>query len=157
LHHPRQVASTPKLSQEHPQEKACCGSLREGVAPSSIDRVCVTVRLSATKSCKSGEDTATVGSMGIIRVDAWQCDLCRHIWYTKSEEPPKACAKCKRRNWNQGAKARIEREEQSASPKPPKMIIAKPEPPKAGKCPRCDGPTVPWGSMRRCQNCKQNW
>jgi hypothetical protein len=37
--------------------------------------------------------------------------------------------------------------------------IPKPEakPAKLGKCPRCEGQTIPWGSMRRCMNCNQNW
>jgi len=63
------------------------------------------------------------------------------------------------------------------SPKPAKMIIEeKPssrpveipkaikreveKPAKVGRlapCPRCDGPTVNWGPMRRCQKCGQNW
>ena len=28
---------------------------------------------------------------------------------------------------------------------------------KAGRCPKCDGPTIPWGPMRRCPKCLQNW
>jgi hypothetical protein len=37
--------------------------------------------------------------------------------------------------------------------------IPKPEtkPAKLGKCPRCEGTTIPWGPMRRCANCNQNW
>jgi len=31
------------------------------------------------------------------------------------------------------------------------------KPAKLGKCPRCEGLTMPWGSMRRCMNCNQNW
>jgi predicted nucleic acid-binding Zn-ribbon protein len=50
-------------------------------------------------------------------VDAWQCDVCGHVWYTKANEAPTACAKCKRRNWNQGVKQRIAREERVAAPK----------------------------------------
>jgi hypothetical protein len=60
--------------------------------------------------------------------------------------------------------------------KPAKMIIEKPrakpietpkvareipkaetKPAKLAPCPRCEGPTIPWGPMRRCANCNQNW
>ena len=34
---------------------------------------------------------------------------------------------------------------------------AEEKPAKLGKCPRCEGPTIPWGPMRRCANCNQNW
>ena len=30
------------------------------------------------------------------------------------------------------------------------------KPAKSGKCPRCEGPTVPWGPQRRCPKCCQN-
>jgi predicted nucleic acid-binding Zn-ribbon protein len=36
---------------------------------------------------------------------AWRCDSCGHTWYTGTNEPPKACAKCKRRNWNGSGRA----------------------------------------------------
>ena len=42
-------------------------------------------------------------SMGIIKVDAFKCEKCGHIWisrmYTK-DDPPVTCAKCKNPYWN---------------------------------------------------------
>lgn len=33
----------------------------------------------------------------------------------------------------------------------------KPTPAKLAPCPRCKGTTIQWGSMRRCERCKQNY
>jgi hypothetical protein len=41
--------------------------------------------------------------LGIIKVDAFKCEKCGHIWisrmYTK-DDPPVTCAKCKNPYWN---------------------------------------------------------
>lgn len=43
----------------------------------------------------------------------------------------------------------IEREVEETSPKVRATKLA--------PCPRCDGPTVAWGPMRRCNDCQQNF
>jgi predicted nucleic acid-binding Zn ribbon protein len=41
--------------------------------------------------------------LGIIKIDAFKCEKCGHIWisrmYTK-DDPPVTCAKCKNPYWN---------------------------------------------------------
>ena len=97
--------------------------------------------------------------MAEVTVKAWKCDVCGWTWIPESASVPVQCPsrKCRSSKWNSGK-----------GPKAEKMIIAKPEklrvreikkpkPAKLAPCPRCDGPTVDWGSQRRCQKCLQNW
>ena len=37
--------------------------------------------------------------MSKIKADAWQCDVCGHVWLV-GEMCPKQCAKCRTRIWN---------------------------------------------------------
>jgi len=78
--------------------------------------------------------------MSVIQIDAWQCDLCGHVWYTKADDPPKACAKCKRRNWDRPFLSK--RPEQPAVPIKVARAIPKPqaESPKASATIEDDGP-----------------
>jgi len=42
-------------------------------------------------------------------VSAWKCDreTCGHVWIAMSEEPPKACARCKCTGWNKEGSAAL--------------------------------------------------
>jgi predicted Zn-ribbon and HTH transcriptional regulator len=45
--------------------------------------------------------------MAIIKVDAFRCEKCGHIWISKifsKNNPPVACAKCKSAYWNRPKK-----------------------------------------------------
>jgi hypothetical protein len=47
--------------------------------------------------------TLEKGEMGIIKVDAFKCERCGHVWisrYYTRDNPPVACAKCKNPYWN---------------------------------------------------------
>lgn len=40
-----------------------------------------------------------------VKVDAFQCDLCGHVWLTRDRKAvPTACARCKNPNWDKGRK-----------------------------------------------------
>ena len=42
-------------------------------------------------------------TMGIIKVDAFKCEKCGHIWISQKfdkDNPPISCAKCKNPYWN---------------------------------------------------------
>jgi len=39
-----------------------------------------------------------------IKVDAWECELCGHVWLATGDEPPEQCAKCRKRGWNDAAR-----------------------------------------------------
>lgn len=44
--------------------------------------------------------------MGKIKVDAWQCDQCGHVWLVvPGLYQPIHCAKCRTRRWNAGVPA----------------------------------------------------
>lgn len=41
--------------------------------------------------------------MALIKVDAFKCDKCNHIWISEiytHKKPPFACGKCKSVKWN---------------------------------------------------------
>src|SRR5580765_8604845 len=40
--------------------------------------------------------------MSTLKVLAWKCDRvgCGWVWYTREDEAPKRCARCKSPNWN---------------------------------------------------------
>lgn len=41
--------------------------------------------------------------MALIKVDAFQCDKCDHIWISERythKNPPNACSKCKSPSWD---------------------------------------------------------
>ena len=40
-----------------------------------------------------------------VKVDAWECERCGHIWKPRSEEKPKVCPKCKSPYWDRAKKA----------------------------------------------------
>jgi predicted nucleic acid-binding Zn ribbon protein len=47
-------------------------------------------------------------TMGIVKVDAFKCEKCGHIWYSRQftrDNPPVACARCKNPYWRRKAKA----------------------------------------------------
>ena len=87
------------------------------------------------------------------------CEKCGCVWFSPTIPP--RCSKCKSRKWNEGAKPEkmiIEKPKPVEIPKPIEREVEKPA--KVGRlapCPRCEGPTVNWGPMRRCQKCGQNW
>lgn len=58
-----------------------------------------------------------------IKVDAFQCERCSHIWLPhKREEAPGRCAKCKSPYWN------TPRKEQAAPAKKGRRITIRPRP-----------------------------
>jgi hypothetical protein len=103
--------------------------------------------------------------MSLVEVEAWKCDRveCGHVWYTGSEEKPKACARCKSRAWDKGG-------DKGEQPKPEKMIIesrprepavkAKPTPkPQPAlsieRCPKPDHLVFKNGDSWVCMTCKK--
>ena len=88
-----------------------------------------------------------VGLMAIIKVEAWKCDLCGHVWIKQPGEKPKQCAKCRTRIWDcDGETARPEK-------KPEKMII-KPDPSPTERAKEIVRDPEPAKEQRLCRSCK---
>ncbi len=69
-------------------------------------------------------------------------------YFGGSEEPPQMIIeKAKEPRVTKAKESAIVREKPQAEATPAKL----------GACPRCGGPTIPWGAMRRCTKCCQNW
>lgn len=78
--------------------------------------------------------------MSKIQVLAWRCDRdgCGHVWLAK--EKPKACAKCKARNWDK--EVGVKEREGSENEKTPKNKISKSQPLNVGGRASLDGSAV---------------
>ncbi len=53
----------------------------------------------------------TIGTMPRVKVDAWQCGACGHVWLVGADgvKPPR-CARCKARSWDRETVAEVERQ-----------------------------------------------
>lgn len=38
--------------------------------------------------------------MAKIKIDAYKCERCDHVWVPRDEKEPKVCPKCKSPYWN---------------------------------------------------------
>ena len=102
--------------------------------------------------------------MARVKIEAWKCDVCGWTWIPESTKEPERCPsrKCRSIRWNSGKveKMIIARDTEPEKPKAIPKATETEKPVKVGRlapCPRCEGPPVSWGPMRRCQKCGQNW
>ena len=75
-------------------------SLPMGLLPVRIINKIIVYTSSIKDSSRSeGDET----QMAIIKVDAFRCERCGHVWISRTftkENPPVTCAKCKNPRWN---------------------------------------------------------
>jgi len=109
--------------------------------------------------------------MSYIKIECCKCDECEHIWIPSSLDPERCPSrKCRTVNWHHP-------EDKPAKPKVVKRAVEKLEPEvgrteqvkeslpekarvlivSSPRCPACRTPLVPFGTSKRCDNCKRNF
>jgi len=96
-----------------------------------------------------------------IKVTAWKCAHCNHVWLPRNtEDKPYRCANrdCRRTDWDEASfiqKSNTQTvenkqvENKQVENEPVKTIIS--------KCPQCGGKLIIWGSLKRCLDCERNY